>query len=85
MSSVYDFPEYYDILFGWDRDHEARVYTDAFARHGVDAHVQGLGARFGVYFGLEGRATNYRDAVLHQRERGRRHAHVVRPGRQPLE
>jgi glutamate-1-semialdehyde 2,1-aminomutase len=43
--------------------------SDVFSRHGVDAHVQGLGARFGVYFGLPGRAASYRDAVLHQREK----------------
>src|SRR5262249_50777086 len=38
-----------------------------FARHGVPARVQGLGARFGVYFGVEGEVTNYRDAVKHPR------------------
>ena len=42
--------------------------TLLFHKHGVKAHVQGLGARFGVYFGLTGEARNYRDAVLHQRE-----------------
>ena len=39
-----------------------------FARLGVDGRVQGLGARFGVYFGVPGPLRNYRDAVLHQRE-----------------
>jgi glutamate-1-semialdehyde 2,1-aminomutase len=39
-----------------------------FERHGVAARVQGLGARFGVYFGVAGKVTNYRDAVKHQRE-----------------
>ena len=38
-----------------------------FVRHGVAGRVQGLGARFGVYFGLNGPLRNYRDAVLHQR------------------
>jgi glutamate-1-semialdehyde 2,1-aminomutase len=38
-----------------------------FARHGIAAHVQGLGARFGIYFGTPDRVTNYRDAVQHQR------------------
>jgi glutamate-1-semialdehyde 2,1-aminomutase len=38
-----------------------------FARHGVPARVQGLGARFGVYFGVDGEVTNYRDAVKHHR------------------
>jgi glutamate-1-semialdehyde 2,1-aminomutase len=39
-----------------------------FQRHRVAAQVQGLGARFGVYFGLAAPPRNYRDAVLHQRE-----------------
>src|SRR5262249_7311499 len=42
--------------------------TALFARHGVRARVQGLGARFGIYFGIEGEARSYRDAVQHQRE-----------------
>jgi glutamate-1-semialdehyde 2,1-aminomutase len=43
--------------------------NDIFARHGVDARAQGLGARFGIYFGVPGPVSNYRDAVKHQRER----------------
>jgi glutamate-1-semialdehyde 2,1-aminomutase len=43
--------------------------NEVFVRHGVTAHTQGLGARFGIYFGLPGQAANYRDAVAHQRER----------------
>ena len=39
-----------------------------FTKHGVTARVQGLGARFGVYFGVEQEVRNYRDAVKHQRE-----------------
>jgi glutamate-1-semialdehyde 2,1-aminomutase len=38
-----------------------------FARHGVAAHVQGLGARFGVYFGAPNPVRSYRDAVRHHR------------------
>jgi glutamate-1-semialdehyde 2,1-aminomutase len=48
-----------------------RLYTglnDCFQRHGVHGRVQGLGARFGVYFGVEGPLRNYRDAVRHQRD-----------------
>ncbi len=37
-------------------------------QHGVTARVQGLGARFGIYFGLKEPVRNYRDAVRHQRE-----------------
>jgi glutamate-1-semialdehyde 2,1-aminomutase len=39
-----------------------------FQSHGVLARVDGLGARFGIYFGLPGRPRDYRDAVKHQRE-----------------
>jgi glutamate-1-semialdehyde 2,1-aminomutase len=37
-------------------------------RHGVGGFVQGLGARFGIYFGLEAPPRDYRDAVQHQRQ-----------------
>jgi glutamate-1-semialdehyde 2,1-aminomutase len=40
-----------------------------FARHGIAGRVEGLGARFGIYFGLAGPPRDYRDAVRHQRER----------------
>jgi glutamate-1-semialdehyde 2,1-aminomutase len=39
-----------------------------FDRHGIAARVQGLGARFGIYFGVAGPVRSYRDAVTHQRE-----------------
>ena len=39
-----------------------------FDRHGVAGRVQGLGARFGIYFGVGGPVRSYRDAVRHQRE-----------------
>jgi glutamate-1-semialdehyde 2,1-aminomutase len=39
-----------------------------FERHGVPARVQGLGARFGIYFGVPGKLRSYRDAVRHHRE-----------------
>ena len=39
-----------------------------FARHAVNGRVRGLGARFGIYFGIDGLPRNYRDAVKHQRE-----------------
>lgn len=42
--------------------------TTLFAKHGVQARVQGLGARFGIYFGLSEAPHNYRDAVKHQRD-----------------
>jgi glutamate-1-semialdehyde 2,1-aminomutase len=39
-----------------------------FARHGINGRVQGLGARFGIYFGVAGPLRSYRDAVQHHRE-----------------
>jgi glutamate-1-semialdehyde 2,1-aminomutase len=34
-----------------------------FTRHGVPGHVRGIGARFGLYFGVEGEVHNYADAT----------------------
>jgi glutamate-1-semialdehyde 2,1-aminomutase len=39
-----------------------------FRRHNVTARVQGLGARFGIYFGVTEPVRDYRTAVRHQRE-----------------
>jgi glutamate-1-semialdehyde 2,1-aminomutase len=39
-----------------------------FVRRSVDGRVQGLGARFGIYFGVAGPVRSYRDAVTHQRD-----------------
>lgn len=65
--TAYREPGFYDHIHAVGRELFEGM-NDLFARHGVEAHVQGLGARFGVYFGLPGRATSYRDAVKHQRE-----------------
>lgn len=35
MASIYDYPQYYDILFGWERDREADFYHAAFLREGL--------------------------------------------------
>jgi glutamate-1-semialdehyde 2,1-aminomutase len=43
--------------------------TEILERHGVPARVQGLGARFGIYFGVTDRVTSYRDAIQHHRDR----------------
>src|SRR6516164_9341407 len=48
-----------------------RLYTglnNIFTRNSIIARVQGLGARFGIYFGIQEKVTNYRDAVRHHRE-----------------
>ncbi len=42
--------------------------NELFARHGVAGRARGLGARFGIYFGVDGPVRGYRDAVRHQRE-----------------
>lgn len=49
----------------------ARLYdglNEIFARRAVPGRVQGLGARFGIYFGISEPIRNYRDAVRHHRE-----------------
>ena len=38
-------------------------------RHNVVGRVQGLGARFGIYFGIQHEVRSYRDAVRHDRSR----------------
>jgi glutamate-1-semialdehyde 2,1-aminomutase len=42
---------------------------ELFASHGIEARVQGLGARFGIYFGVREPVCSYRDAIKHHRER----------------
>jgi glutamate-1-semialdehyde 2,1-aminomutase len=66
--TAYRRPGFYDHINAVAR----RLYSglnDVFERHGVIARVEGLGARFGIYFGLTTRPASYRDAVRHQRER----------------
>lgn len=66
--TVYTQPGFYDHIHAVAR----KLYDGLnalFARHGVRAQVQGLGARFGIYFGVEGTPRSYRDVVHHQRER----------------
>lgn len=38
-----------------------------FQKHGISGRVQGLGARFGIYFGISEEVRNYRDALRHDR------------------
>lgn len=64
--TAYKQPGFYEQVF----QVADRLYTglnEIFQRHGVSARVQGLGARFGVYFGVAGPVSSYRDAVRHQR------------------
>ncbi|MBI3861841.1 MAG: aspartate aminotransferase family protein [Planctomycetia bacterium] len=49
-----------------------RLYSglnQLLARHGIPGRVQGLGARFGIYFGVTREVHNYRDAVRHDRQK----------------
>jgi glutamate-1-semialdehyde 2,1-aminomutase len=45
-----------------------RGIADALARRGIPGIVQGIGARFGVYFGLTDPVTSYRQAALTNRD-----------------
>ena len=44
-----------------------RGLREIFARHAIVARVQGLGARFGIYFGIAEEVRSYRDALKHDR------------------
>jgi glutamate-1-semialdehyde 2,1-aminomutase len=65
--TTYRQPGFYDHIHAIAE----RLYSGlqkVFARHGVAARVQGLGARFGIYFGVVEPVRSYRDAVRHHRE-----------------
>ena len=65
--TAYREPGFYDQINAVAR----RLYDGLnaiFARHGVAGRVEGLGARFGVYFGVVDKVKSYRDAVKHHRE-----------------
>jgi glutamate-1-semialdehyde 2,1-aminomutase len=65
--TAYRQPGFYTHIFAI-ADRLYRGMNDLFARHGVQARVEGLGARFGIYFGVPGPLRNYRDAVQQQRQ-----------------
>src|SRR5205823_8418876 len=59
--TAYRQPGFYGHIFAVAE----RLYSGLqgiFAHHGVTARVQGLGARFGIYFGVTEKVCNYRDA-----------------------
>jgi glutamate-1-semialdehyde 2,1-aminomutase len=65
--TAYREPGFYDHV----RAVAGRLYPGLqaiFDRHGVPARVQGLGARFGIYFGIRDEVRSYRDAVRHHRD-----------------
>lgn len=64
---VYREPGFYDHINAV----ASKLYdglNELFERHRVAGRVEGLGARFGVYFGLRSPPRDYREAVPHQRE-----------------
>jgi glutamate-1-semialdehyde 2,1-aminomutase len=65
--TAYCQPRFYDHIHTVAEHLYAGLNT-LFTRHGIAARVQGLGARFGIYFGVAEPILSYRDAVLHQRE-----------------
>src|SRR5262249_997393 len=65
--TAYCQPGFYDHIHAVAEQLYAGL-NDLFARHKVAARVQGLGARFGIYFGITERVCDYRAAVRHQRE-----------------
>lgn len=65
--AAYRQPGFYEHIHAVAR----RLYdglTDILARHNIQARVQGLGARFGIYFGVKDNVASYRDAIRHHRE-----------------
>ena len=65
--TAYRQPGFYDHIHAV----AARLYSglsELFARHHITARVQGLGARFGIYFGIRDEVRSYRDAVRHHRD-----------------
>jgi glutamate-1-semialdehyde 2,1-aminomutase len=64
---AYRQPGFYEHLFAV----ADRLYAGMnaiFKEHDVPGRVVGLGARFGIYFGLEKEVQTYRDALEHNRE-----------------
>jgi glutamate-1-semialdehyde 2,1-aminomutase len=55
-------PGFYARIFA-NADRLVGGLTKLFDSHGVPARVQGLGARFGIYFGITSEVTNYQDAA----------------------
>jgi glutamate-1-semialdehyde 2,1-aminomutase len=64
-------PGFYDPIFA-NADNLYGGLTRLFTAYGVPARVQGLGARFGIYFGVTHEVNNYQDAARIDGELGHR-------------
>jgi len=64
-------PGFYDRIFA-NADRLYGGLTALFTKHGVPARVQGLGARFGIYFGVTHEVHAYQDAARIDGELGYR-------------
>ncbi|HEY1602156.1 MAG TPA: aminotransferase class III-fold pyridoxal phosphate-dependent enzyme [Pirellulales bacterium] len=65
---AYRAPGFYDHIHAL----AGRLYTglvSLLARHGIAGRVQGLGARFGIYFGPTQEVRDYRDTLSHDRQK----------------
>jgi glutamate-1-semialdehyde 2,1-aminomutase len=65
--TAYTQPGFYDHIFNM-AERLCEGLHGIFTRHRIAARVQGLGARFGIYFGVTEPVNNYRDAVKHHRD-----------------
>jgi len=65
--TAYTSPGFYDLIHAIAKELYAGI-DEILKRRGVTAQVRGLGARFGIYFGLTEPARDYRTALRHQRE-----------------
>jgi len=65
--TAYRQPGFYERINGL-ADHLYSGLNGIFARHQIPGRVQGLGARFGIYFDVTGEVRSYRDTVMHNRQ-----------------
>ncbi|MCE9532534.1 MAG: aspartate aminotransferase family protein [Planctomycetes bacterium] len=65
--TAYTQPGFYKHIFTI-ADRLYQGLNGIFERRKIPARAQGLGARFGIYFGVNGPIRNYRDAVQHHRD-----------------
>jgi glutamate-1-semialdehyde 2,1-aminomutase len=63
---AYRRPGFYDHIHAL----AGKLYTglaELFQRHSIAARLQGLGARFGIYFGITHEVRDWRDTLAHDR------------------